>query len=216
MLATFSLAAAFTATGKLLPTSWGVGTSLMWILPLLFVSLLLLIYRITEKDERIEQIISLPSREEFNRLTIDISSHQEFLRLKEFFHHTHHIYDHVTRVSYLSYFVSKLFSLDYVSSARGGLLHDFFLYDWRERKATDDRKASHGEQHPFIALANAKRYFDLNAKEEDIIVKHMFPKTLLAPSYAESVIVSLMDKVSTLWEYLTHFMKKGRAFFSES
>ncbi len=145
---------------------------------------------------------------EHDLLVQDILQHEEFLRLKEYFHHSNHIYDHVKRVSYLSYRISKALGFDYTASARGGLLHDFFLYDWRVRKATDPKRSLHGKEHPFIALENARRYFSVSAKEEDIIVKHMFPKTLALPRYKESVVVSISDKLAAIYEYLTSF-KKG-------
>lgn len=135
-------------------------------------------------------------------LVDDILSHDEFLKLKTFRHHTNHIYDHASRVSYLSYRISKALGLDYIAAARGGLLHDFFLYDWRERKATDEKRSSHGKEHPFIALENAKTYFAVDAREQDIITKHMFPKTLALPRYPESVVVSISDKISAIYEYL--------------
>jgi len=142
---------------------------------------------------------------EFNMLVEDILFHEEFIKLKDYFHHTNHIYDHVVRVSYISYFLSKIFRLDYKAAARGGILHDFFLYDWRERKATDTNRLLHGREHPHIALANARMYFEINDLEADIILKHMFPKTKAAPRYLESAIVSLSDKISTVYEYFHHY-----------
>lgn len=38
--------------------------------------------------------------------------------------------------------------------------------------------------------------------EEDIITKHMFPKTPALPRYKESVVVNICDKISALYEYL--------------
>jgi uncharacterized protein len=139
---------------------------------------------------------------EHTLLVEDILTHDEFLKLKMFRHHTNHIYDHASRVSYLSYRISKALGLDYIAAARGGLLHDFFLYDWRERKASDDKRSSHGKEHPFIALENAKTYFSVDEREQDIITKHMFPKTLALPRYPESVVVSISDKLSAIYEYL--------------
>jgi uncharacterized protein len=145
-----------------------------------------------------------PDREEFSRLTEDILHNAEFLKLKDYVHHRDRIYDHVLRVAYLSYFISRILGLDYIATARGGLLHDFFLYDWRKRKATDRSRWQHGREHPFVALANARRNFEINDMEADIIVKHMFPKTRAVPRYRESFVVSFSDKVSAIYEYLYH------------
>ena len=190
-----------------------MGSDLTKIVALLIIAIPFVLFMLVRKSGAFCTIFTLPSKVEFQRLTFEISTHREFLKLQSFYHHTHHIYDHVLRVSYLSYSFAKIFGLDYISSARGGLLHDFFLYDWRERKAQDTKKSLHGEEHPYIALSNAKQFFSVNKKEEDIILKHMFPKTKLVPSYAESFVVSLMDKVSTIWEYMTYFGRKFTQLF---
>jgi uncharacterized protein len=150
-------------------------------------------------------IFAKPQSNEFHTLVGDILVHDEFIKLKNYHHHTNHIYDHVVRVSYIAYAVSKVCGLDYKAAARGGLLHDFFLYDWRERKATDISRALHGKEHPQIALENARQHFEVSELEEDIILKHMFPKTRPAPRYLESAVVSFSDKVSTLYEYAHHY-----------
>jgi uncharacterized protein len=150
---------------------------------------------------RVPFLFARPQRKEFILLVDDILLNQEFRRLKKFHHHTGHIYDHVIRVSYISYVIAKALGLDYRSAARGGLLHDFFLYDWRERKASDTSRALHGREHPHIALANARGQFEVSDLEADIIVKHMFPKTRQIPRYKESFVVSLSDKISSVYEY---------------
>ncbi len=157
---------------------------------------------------RIPFLLARPQRKEFILLVDDILRNQEFRKLKGFFHHTNHIYDHVIRVSYISYVIAKALRLDYRAAARGGLLHDFFLYDWRERKATDTSKAMHGREHPHIALANARGQFEVSDLEADIIVKHMFPKTLPIPRYKESFVVSLSDKISSVYEYYEQLKDK--------
>ena len=156
----------------------------------------------------IPQSIPRPKRHEFDCVVDEILFHEEFLKLKEYNHHTNHIYDHVVRVAYISYVMAKVLGLDYIAAARGGLLHDFFLYDWRERKSSDSHRSLHGKEHPHIALANARKHFDVNDREADIIVKHMYPKTRALPRYKESVIVSLADKLATIVEYIIHFFTK--------
>ena len=75
---------------------------------------------------------------------------------------------------------------------RGALLHDFFLYDWHDKKP--ERK-KHGFTHPHIALHNAQKEFDLSDREKDIIVKHMFPLTITKiPKCKEAWVVSAADK----------------------
>ncbi len=144
-----------------------------------------------------------PVDSEYLALVSDILSHAEFLRLKSFFHHSSSIYEHAQNVSYLSYRLCKQLGLDYRSAARGGLLHDFFLYDWRTHDVPDLPRAKfHGIEHPRIALANAEENFVLNVVERDCIAKHMWPLTLMPPKYLESFVVSMVDKYLASREFL--------------
>ena len=92
----------------------------------------------------------------------------------------------------------------------GALLHDFFLYDWRNHDAPDlPREKYHGIEHPRIALKNAEKYFPLNEIERDIIVKHMWPLTLMPPRYKESFIVTFADKYLSSKEFFDEFKKQA-------
>ena len=179
------------------------GSSVIFFFVITQVSLLAAyhLYSSMARVGRTPYLFARPQRKEFILLVDDILLNQEFRKLKDFHHHTNHIYDHVIRVSYISYVIAKALRLDYRSAARGGLLHDFFLYDWRARKASDTSRALHGREHPHIALANARGQFEVSDLEADIIVKHMFPKTRAMPRYKESFVVSLSDKISSVYEY---------------
>ncbi len=149
-----------------------------------------------------------PFEKEFYDIVRDIYGHEEFVKLKEFFHHNSSIYAHVRDVAYFSYRVCKLLKLDYRSAARGAMLHDFFLYDWRNHAEPELAKEKyHGIEHPRIALENAEKYFTLNNIERDIIVKHMWPLTLVPPRYKESFIVTFADKYLSSKEFLDEFRK---------
>ncbi len=154
--------------------------------------------------------------EEYYEAVGDILQHEEFLKLKDFFHHNSSIYHHVHDVAYFSYRISKFLKLDYRSTARGALLHDFFLYDWRSHDVPDlPREKFHGLEHPVIAVANAKKYFSINDIEEDIIKKHMWPLTIVPPKYKESYIVSFADKYLSSKEFVSEYKKRARARRSE-
>jgi uncharacterized membrane protein/HD superfamily phosphodiesterase len=143
---------------------------------------------------------------EFYEIIDDIYEHEEFLKLKEHYHHNSSIYEHVMDVSYFSYKVSKFLKLDYKSTTRGALLHDFFLYNWRNHDVPDlPEDKFHGIEHPKIAFTNATRHFPLNDIEKDIIIKHMWPLTLVPPKYKESFIVSFADKYLASKEFVTKF-----------
>ena len=147
-----------------------------------------------------------PVESEFYEIISDIYEHEEFLKLKEFYHHNSSIYEHVMKVSYFSYKACKVLKLDYQSAARGGLLHDFFLYDWRNHDVPDlPEDKFHGIEHPKISFANAEKHFTLNDIEKDIIIKHMWPLTLVPPKYKESFIVSFADKYLASKEFVNKF-----------
>lgn len=114
--------------------------------------------------------------------------------------------EHSLQVSFTSFRMARRLGLDAAAAARGGLLHDFFLYDWHEKKKDSGRQGLHAFTHPKAALANARAHFPLGKKEEDIIVKHMWPVTLALPRYRESYLVILADK----WCAMTEVFAKGR------
>lgn len=150
-----------------------------------------------------------PFEKEYYETVADILQHEEFVKLKDYFHHNSSIYHHVHDVAYLSYRISKYLKLDYRSTARGALLHDFFLYDWRHHDVPDlPREKFHGLAHPAIAAANARKHFSINDIEEDIIRKHMWPLTLVPPKYKESYIVSFADKYLSSKEFIGEYKKR--------
>jgi uncharacterized membrane protein len=147
-----------------------------------------------------------PFENEFYDIINDIYEHDEFLKLKLHHHHNSSIYEHVMAVSYFSYRACKFLKLDYRAAARGGLLHDFFLYDWRNHDVPDlPEHKYHGIEHPKIALANAEKHFTLNDIERDSIIKHMWPLTLVPPKYKESFVVSFADKYLASKEFVIKF-----------
>ena len=107
-------------------------------------------------------------------------------------------FEHCLVASYYCYLLCKKFNLDYISCSRAAMVHDLFLYDWRKRQ--NGRKGLHAFTHPQTAYENASKLFDLNEKEKDIILKHMWPVTLALPKYKESYILTLVDKYCALNE----------------
>lgn len=153
-------------------------------------------------------------REEFEMIIKDIAEHPTVLEMKDFRQHCNtSCYEHCQNVAYYSYLFCKKTGLDYKAVARAGMLHDLFLYDWRE-KATD-RKGLHAFRHPRIALNNSLKIFDLSKKEQDIILKHMWPLTIVPSKYLESYVVSTADKYCALKEstqYYFEFFKTKKLF----
>lgn len=107
-------------------------------------------------------------------------------------------YEHCLLVSYYCYIICKKYNLDYISAARAAMLHDLFLYDWRQRQP--DRKGLHAFTHGKVACNNACKLFDLNKKEKDIIIKHMWPVTVSFPTSPEGFILTFVDKYCAMSE----------------
>lgn len=107
-------------------------------------------------------------------------------------HYEINCFYHCLFVSYNAYRICKKYNLDYISVARAGMVHDLFLYDWRKRE--NGRKGLHAFTHPKLAQENALKVVNLNEKEKDIILKHMWPLTIKFPKFKESYILSFVDK----------------------
>ena len=91
-------------------------------------------------------------------------------------------------------------NVDKRSLIRGALLHDYFLYDWHDKNKP---AKFHGFTHPKIAFENACQDLELNKKERDIILHHMFPLNPIPPTSKEAWIICLADKIcatkETFW-----------------
>lgn len=142
---------------------------------------------------------------EYMECVHDILSHTTFQRMNDFIQHGKTTtLTHCIHVSYYSYKVCKRYGWDYRSAARAALLHDLFLYDWHtHRKETGN--CFHGFTHPKVALMNAKKSFHLNHTEQDIIIKHMWPLTVIPPKTKEGYVVMYADKMCGLEEVAIRF-----------
>ena len=110
-------------------------------------------------------------------------------------------YHHCVLVSYFSWRLCRRLGLDARSAARGGLLHDLYLYNWRDKASHPGIR--HGSEHPEVALCNARARFPLTWREADIIRSHMFPYTPTKRYHClESAVVSTMDKLCAAAELL--------------
>lgn len=105
---------------------------------------------------------------------------------------------HSLDVAYYSFFITRILGWDSRSTARAGLLHDLFLYDWRQETTRTD----HALHHPLVALQNARAICELNLLEEDIILKHMWLITPVPPRYKEGFVVTFVDKFCAAREFI--------------
>lgn len=109
------------------------------------------------------------------------------------------VYAHSLRVAEASVWIASHLPLriDEAALIRGALLHDYFLYNWHEKNRSH---AWHGFRHPRVALENARADYQLSRREENIILRHMFPLTPIPPACREAWIVCAADKYCALVE----------------
>ena len=133
----------------------------------------------------------------FIRIIKKTIKHNNYKKLKNIKHHINsNTYRHSIKVAYLCYHHSTKYNLnvDLMSLIRGALLHDYFLYDRRKTK-----KLFHLITHPKTAYKNAiLDYENINKIEKDIILRHMFPLTLIPPKTKEGWLVCFYDKIATI------------------
>lgn len=142
-------------------------------------------------------------KEEFNYILKDILKNNKIQEMKNYRQHCNTTcFDHSYNVAYLTYKMSKKLKLDYKSSARGAMLHDMFLYDWRKNKKFNFHAFKHGK----IAYNNAIKEFELNDIESDMIIKHMWPITIKPPKYKEGYLLTIADKVCATKEIFESFV----------
>ncbi|MEX0381373.1 HD domain-containing protein [Leuconostoc sp. MS02] len=138
--------------------------------------------------------------QDYLNIVDDLLQHNEVQQLSQYTqHHFSNRLRHSISVSYQSYLIAKKIGADETATARAGLLHDMFYYDWR---VTKFEEGSHAYVHPRVALKNAQKITHINSKEADIILKHMFGATIALPKYRESWIVSIVDDFAAVNEYL--------------
>jgi uncharacterized protein len=148
--------------------------------------------------------------DEFMECISDLLLLDDVQKLKNYKHHLSvNRLNHSINVSYYSYVCAKKFGYDYISAARGGLLHDLFYDEYKNRIRS---LRAHGRD----ALRNANKICDLNDIEKDIILKHMWPITLDLPIYKESYLVAAIDDYCSIFEISTRlskiFMKSSNQF----
>ncbi|WP_180952265.1 HD family phosphohydrolase [Lachnoclostridium edouardi] len=138
--------------------------------------------------------------EEYVSYVKDILEHPVFKSMDHFIQHGHTTCKmHCIQVSYLSYKICKKHGWDFIAAARGGLLHDLFLYDWHTH-ARDTGNHFHGFTHPRTAMNNAILYFNINKKEQEIILRHMWPLTPTPPTTMAGMAIVFADKYCSLAE----------------
>ncbi|MDO4614991.1 MAG: HD domain-containing protein [Lachnospiraceae bacterium] len=126
-------------------------------------------------------------------------------RMKQYQQHTiSNTFDHVCHVARMSRKIQKKLrlSLSEAELLRGAMLHDYYLYNFRENPIGP---YAHGTSHAQIAAENADRDFHLTEKEKQIILSHMWPLNLTRiPRCREAWVVTAADKICAFQEMILH------------
>lgn len=151
-------------------------------------------------------MINMKERNEFDLIIKDLIDNKSVLEMKNYIQHCNtNCFDHCYNVAYLCYRISKKMKWDYVSAARGAMLHDLFLYDWRLPRKYRKNKKMHAFVHGKIALENASLVCELDEIERDMILNHMWPVTLIIPKSKEGFLLTIIDKYCAYIEIIDGF-----------
>ena len=131
----------------------------------------------------------------------DLIYHERVLSMREIPHHPCcNCYEHSVFLSYVSYRLALLCNLHYRTAARGGLLHDLYLYNAR---IPGTHPGNQCFDHPVAAARNARALCGgLTPKEENIILSHMWPLAKRRPRSKEAAVVNLADKFCATTEVM--------------
>lgn len=123
-------------------------------------------------------------------------------------HGTISVKEHSIQVARQSVLISELLRIEHNRRdlVRGALLHDYFLYDWHHIDRENPHRL-HGFHHPARALKNAEQEYELTDIQKEIIIKHMWPLTLVPPMCREAWMVTAADKYCSFLE--TVHLQKG-------
>ena len=138
---------------------------------------------------------------EADEIFYSLREHPEVARMKNYIQHGDiNTFQHCEAVVNCGRKLNQVLHIhaDEISLIRGGMLHDFYLYDWH---IPDKSHKLHGFSHPRQALNNALKYFNLNKREKNIILSHMWPLTVTQiPTSREAWLICLADKYCALRE----------------
>lgn len=128
----------------------------------------------------------------------DLIDHETVKSMEQYRHHYFvNCYEHSVFVSYVAFRMARRMGLDTAAAARGGLLHDLYLYDSEDSSQYQGLNALY---HPPLALENAEKVTRLTDKERNIIISHMWPVARRRPRSGEAAVVCIADKFCAVIE----------------
>lgn len=136
---------------------------------------------------------------DFIGLVRAILEDEEFRKLNRYRQHYQTTrFMHSLNVSYLSWYTARKLGLDERVAARAGLLHDFCVYDFKDKLPKGQIQAFY---HPKVAAKTSQERFTIYEKERQAILSHMFPLGPV-PKSREAWVITCMDKFCACAEFL--------------
>lgn len=150
----------------------------------------------------------------FYQTIMQLSKNPMVREMQKLSHHkVTNTYAHCLNVAECSYMLALRFhiKIDEKSLAMGAMLHDFYLYNFRAQEKIGGYE--HLTKHPSYALANAKNYFVVTDRVENIIASHMWPLTITKlPKSKEAVLVCVADKICAFKELALGKQRKAPCY----
>lgn len=151
--------------------------------------------------------------ERFREIAYPVLTNPAYEQLAFYTHHNRVTrLQHSLSVAFMSFRIANFFHMKHMEEiVRGALLHDFFYERcnykdyWKDVRTGPLLLNSVCFMHPYAALDNSMRYFDLTEIEQNIIASHMFPLAITMPKYKGCAAVILSDKVCCFAELLVGF-----------
>lgn len=131
-------------------------------------------------------------------------NHEAILKMKEIpVHRGSNCYLHTFKVTkkVMKKAVKSRRFLDLEALLLACIFHDYYLYSWRNDKS---KLKHHGKEHPFVAIENAKRDFNIPDRAVEMIKTHMWPLNLLRPPKGkEARLLCFVDTRVATKEFLS-------------
>lgn len=126
-------------------------------------------------------------------------NNKDVLKLKDYCAHGKiSVYEHSINVAKTAFKLNRKLKMnaDDNTIVIGGILHDFYLYDWHNASIKTSLFKMHGYTHAKVACDNASKYFDIDDNIKEAISCHMWPLNITSiPKHKESILICIADKI---------------------
>ena len=138
-------------------------------------------------------------------------NHELILRMKDYpMHRGSNCYLHSFKVckKAVTDALTSGSKVNYFNILEAAVLHDYYLYNWRDDK---DLLKHHASRHPRVANINAIKDFNVNKEVSELILTHMWPSNFKRyPKNMDAYFVIESDKRVAIVEAMTSIRYKKK------